>query len=338
MACPMEFYVGLAIILFVLTFFPKGIGLYVLIFFALLVLGSLRSIEVGTDTENYYELYQTIIALDDISYAFALIEPSWVLLNLFSYNLFDSYQGVLWMGMFLVITPISIRIWKSCNNPYQGVLFYVLLFFYFNAYNITRQMIAVSFFFYALPFLEIRDWNKYYLFVFIAMSFHYTSLICLFFPLLLQYLRLSKFSVFVLLPLTYFLGIVLLPSLVSFVPFLGKYSVYLVDDAKASGSITRLLLNMFFMFIYISSKPHSIYMKMLFLGIIFYNLFAFSAVLGRCAIFFMIAQLILFCNIQSQFKCNVYMQKTAMLLYAVCYYITLLFANSNEVIPYELWK
>lgn len=334
----MGIYVALAIFLFVMTFFRPQKSLYLLIFIILLALGGLRGVEVGTDTSSYYEKYQVVTSLEAFDYVFAVIEPSWILLNLISFYLFDSYQGILWIGMFLVLTPVFIRVWKSCHNPYVGILFYVLLFFYFNAYNITRQMIAVSFVFYALPFIESRSWKKYYLFVLIAVTFHHTSMICLLFPLFLQYLRLSKFSVCALLPITYFLGIVLIPSLISSVPFLGKYSVYLVDDANASGSITRSLLNVFFIFIYISSKPYNIYMKMLFIGILFYNLFAFSAVLGRCAIYFMIAQLILFCNIQSKFKYNVYIQRTAMLLYAVCYYIVLLSANSNEIVPYELWK
>lgn len=322
--------------LMLLLLVRKQLWVYIVIYIILLSLGGLRGLSVGTDTMNYYELYQSISVLD-FPYVMGLSEPSWVFLNLISYNLFNSYQGVIWLGMLLAVTPIFVRIWKSCNNPYLGILFYVLLCFYFNAYNITRQMIAVSFVFYALPFLETRNLKRFYLFVLFAMTFHYTSIICLFFPLLLRFFKLSNLSVIILLPVTYVLGIVLIPQLIPLIPFVGKYSMYLTDNAEASGSVTRLLLNVFFVVLYISSKHDNIYIKLLFGGILFYNLFAFSAVLGRCAVFFMIAQLILFCNIQSQFKCNTYIQKTAMLLYAGCYFFLLLSVNSNEIVPYEFW-
>ena len=334
----MDIYLYLVLFLFLTIFLPKKLWLYLLIFAILLILGSLRSIEVGTDTENYYEWYQTITSFDALGYVFALMEPSWVLMNLCSYYLCDSYRGVIWGGMLLAMMPIFIRIWKSCNNPYLGILFYVLLYFYFNAYNITRQMIAVSFVFYALPFLETRNLKRFYLFVLLAMTFHYTSAICLFLPLLLKYFKQSILSVIIFLSVSYVLGITLIPRLIPLIPFVGKYSVYLADNAEASGSITRLLLNVFFVFLYISSKHNNIYIKLLFGGILFYNLFAFSAVLGRCSVFFMIAQLILFCNIQSQFKYNTYIQKTVIFLYAGCYFFLLLSVNSNEIVPYEFWK
>ena len=73
------------------------------------------------------------------------------------------------------------------NNITNGIFF--ILFFYasrlYLQYNFTlvRQTIALVIIWYAFCYLVQNEMRKYYLFVTIAISFHFSAIVCLFFPL-----------------------------------------------------------------------------------------------------------------------------------------------------------
>lgn len=333
----MGIYLLLLIWLLVIQFLKKNIVIYLLTYFFLLFLGGLRGIEVGTDTVNYLTIYENLKTEDGSEFVMSYIEPLWVLLNKGVILSVDEYQVVIFVGILLSVTPVFIRVWKSCSRPYFAILFYVLLYFYFNAYNVTRQMIAISIVFYALPFVENRQYKKYVLAVFIAMMFHFTAVLAFLIPLIKK-IKLSTNLVLALLPFTYVCGVWVFPKVISFIPIISKYEGYLLDG-EATVSITRLLLNALFIVTLVFSdiKSKSLYMAMFFVGILFYNLFAFNSVLGRCALYFTVAQLIVFANMNSSFRGNIVCLKGGVLFYGLFYYITMLNTNMAEIVPYFIF-
>ena len=74
------------------------------------------------------------------------------------------------------------------NNIVNGIFF--ILFFYasrlYLQYNfiLIRQAIALVIVWYAFRYLIQNNLKRYFIFVFIAISFHFSALICLFFPLI----------------------------------------------------------------------------------------------------------------------------------------------------------
>lgn len=334
-------YILLAIMLFISDIFlKKNISVYILVYIAFFVIGGFRDVSVGTDTVNYLEIYDYIkIHGDSRIYAATIIEPLWFILNILASILFDDYQSVLVISNFLVITPIFLCAWKY-ERPFRAILFFLLLFFFGNSLNIMRQMIAVSFAFCGYHYYLKGCIKRYVVLILFAALFHYTALFILLVPFVLQRLQISAELVLFLLPLTYIMGIYLIPALIPNLPIVGKYAYYFIEDARGNVSLTRLVLNLFFIFIYLGIKKDKIltfYIKLLFVGICIYNLFSFSPAVGRLALYFMISQLYIYSHIESKFKSNIKMVKLSLLLYGVFYFSMMLLSNSCEILPYKFF-
>lgn len=331
----MGIYIVLLVWLLLIQFVKRNAIIYALTYCFLLFLGGLRGLDVGTDTGNYLEVYEMLH--DDVGtlYVMSYMEPFWVLLNKIVIYTFDDYQGIIFLGIFLAITPLFIRVWKSSKSPYAAILFYVLLYYYFNTYNVVRQMIALSVVFYSYPFWEKGFYKKAILCTILAMMFHVSAFFAFLIPLLKK-VRMQTSLVICILPATYLLGALVMPSIIPQLPIVGKYETY-IETSAANMSVTRLLLNVFFILLFLLShgKGKDIYFKMFFVGVIIYNLLTFSPALGRCALYFMLAQLIIFSNL-SRYRMNTVFVWCVLLFYGLFYYLTLLSENNCEIVPYML--
>lgn len=334
----MTIYISLFIIVSSLTFHKRNNYLLLFLYILFLLLGCLRDINVGTDTSNYEEIYN-IINNDPngIDYVLGFVEPGWVFINYLFGILFDNYRSVIFIGVFLAITPLFIRIWKSSENPFLCLFYYLTLYFYYNAFNITRQMIAISIILFVLEYLE-KNRIKYFITgVLCAMLFHYTAIFCLSFIWITQKVKVSITNASITLCLTYIFGLYIIPKLIPLIPIVGHYSAYFMD-AESSGSVTRILLNAFYIFILITCNNEKVksYLSLFFIGIIIYNLFAFSSSMGRIALYFTCTQIYLLPKIDSTYIFNTYTLRLFAFLYATAYYFMLLNANSGEIVPYQM--
>lgn len=307
--------------------------LFILTGFLLLFVAGFRDISVGTDTQNYFEIYE-YIRYDNEPVWFS-IEPGWRLLNYIAILLNTDYFFIILLASIFTIVPIFSTIWKYSNKPFISVLFFYLLFFYFQSFNAIRQMIAVAFIFSAYnDYLNKNKKWSYFKFC-IASLFHYSALLCLVFPFIFKYVRINTSKACVILPVTYILGIYFIPSLIPHLPLVGKYSVYLLHDIDASFSIPRLLINLLCVFFIITSYRNNNQLKLFYAGIICYNLFAFSEVAGRCALYFMSSQMILFANLICVHTTNKRILNMATTSYGLVYLFVLLLNNNGEILPYS---
>lgn len=327
----MGIYIFIIIFISICAFSKKNIYTYVIVYFLLLLIGGCRGLEVGTDTLTYLAIYNTVGSLQFNS--FYLIEPGWVIINLIGYNLFGDFRSVLIMAQMLILTPLFIRLWNATQHPFLGVLFFILLYYYLNSFNITRQIIAAIIVLYGLPYLVDHKYKKFILAIGIACLFHLSSIFCISMIFINRMPRLSNSTICILLVSTYILGIYVIQSAMSYIPFLGKYMVYIDRGGEASNSLSRILLNGFFMIIYLFLR-RSKYIQLLFCGIIAYNLFCFSPSIGRIAIYFMITQLYIVSNIRGSFRSN-YQLYSLFLIYGLFNFFVLLNANVSEVVPYR---
>ena len=331
----MLIYIILLVWLLAIQFFKKNRIVYLLTFSFLLLLGGLRGVDVGTDTKNYMELYEMLH--DDAGTLFVMsrTEPLWVLLNKLVIYTVDNYQWIIFLGLFLAVTPIFIRSWISCKSPYIAILFYVLLYYYFNSFNIVRQMIALGIVFFSYPFWENKQIKKAIVCTVLAIMFHFSAAFAFLIPIVKR-MRLNLGFVLLVLPVTYLLGALVLPGIIPMLPIVGRYSSY-IEVSNANLSITRLLLNVFFLLLFVQARGASkdIYFKMFFVGIVLYNLLTFSPALGRCALYFMLAQLIVFSNL-SYYRLNTIFVWCIILFYGLFYYFTLLSENNCGIVPYIL--
>ncbi len=336
----MDIYISLFLLLLFLSFLKKNIFIYCVIYVLLFLLGALRNIEVGTDTANYYDIYNIINNdPDGLNYILGFVEPGWVFINRVCGILFDDYRSVIFIGLFLALTPLFIRVWKSSEKPFVVIFYYVTLYFYYNAFNITRQMIAVSIILFCINYLENNKKKHFIVGVFCAMLFHYSAIFCLSFIWIMKKVKVSIKMASILLCITYILGLYIIPMLIPAIPIVGHYSAYFMDTGS-SGSVTRILLNIFFIFILASCNRKKVksYLSLFFVGIVMYNLFAFSSAVGRLALYFTCTQLFLYPMITSKYRLNDYTIKLCSFVYATTYYFLMLNANSGEIVPYQIWE
>lgn len=103
-------------------------------------------------------------------------ETLWCLLNVFI-SFFTSNRYIF---IFIVIVLIYVNIYQSFNKytEYYALAIIVFLgFWYFFTYTYLRQVVAASFAWYGLQYIEKRDWKKFTLFMMIAFLFHNSAVI-----------------------------------------------------------------------------------------------------------------------------------------------------------------
>ena len=135
-----------------------------------------------TDYEHYTTFYHYIdtitIGLNTIldRSGFSITEPGYLLLAILSSKVGLSYTGFL----FLLLIPTNMLLLSFFSQTKYGALSLLMFLstaFYVQQANITRQMIAVSIFFYSLKYLKNRELKKYSISIIIAGTFHLTSLL-----------------------------------------------------------------------------------------------------------------------------------------------------------------
>lgn len=147
--------------------------LFVCLLLTLSVLIGFRGLEVGPDTQTYALIFESVGENRIYTYP----EPLWVLLNFIVYSLGGDFHILLWCASLITLWCISDVVKKYSPNILFSLFILYSLYFIFYSMNITRQIVAVSFVFYAYSKL-IK--NRLFLFIFyvlIATLFHYTAIV-----------------------------------------------------------------------------------------------------------------------------------------------------------------
>src|SRR5690606_10312404 len=170
--------------------------------------------------------------------------------------------------------PIFYVVKKDSPNALLSIFFYYTLYFYFYSFNITRQMIAVSFI--LIAFYMLKKEKKLFSFITIlfASLFHISALIAL--PTLLISRRNTNNGFYIWMVIFSFIaGLFLLDYLIALAQYL-PYTYYFTRFSVGNimGNMFYLIiLNSFFFFILFSIKERSMYFKIFFYFIIVANLF-----------------------------------------------------------------
>ena len=302
-----------------------------------------RAETVGVDTPAYQDLY---ISLGEYGYK-GYPEPIYGYLCEFSNRLgvsFSLFQSIL-MYIALCMTALAIR--HESNNYCLSMFLMVSMYFICYAMNIYRQTLACLIVVYACSALinDNKKW-KFSLWIFIAAGFHLVALI-MFSALILEKLKLGKNSIYIGLIFTMTIGLINILNILS--PILGEYGALYIDSRGDEYTKTgmRLILAIFlsiywtagFFFLYKHANKEfreSLYLKLFFVGILFYNLLISHDLGLRISMFFffpMIVGLPLFVK-SSNMK---WLKSQALIVsYTSFYFFMLLAMNSAGVVPYEL--
>ncbi len=295
---------------FLLLIFSNSKDRVVFLFFSffILLLGAVRDYSVGTDTINYYYYYKdSLVGYDDSS----RVELLYQLLVSFAKGQNFSYRFIICVEITLFVICSSFVVYNTCKKTVLGLLLLFLLGFYFNAFNISRQMIACGFAFLGYYFLNEKKWGLYIAATLIACLFHSSAIVVLFVIILaLSKIKTRPLIVTIIIIISFVLPYLidlsgLVSVLLGYFPSFNQYKYYVeyLDFSGPRGFQTfTLLTNMVFIYLLLRVKIEwDLFAKVALFGLVFSNLFIFApGYLSRLFIYFNIAQVPFFIKVMSK--------------------------------------
>jgi transmembrane protein EpsG len=226
----------------------------------LIVFAGFRASSVGTDTNNYVDIFKNINLYKSIDMS-SNIEYLYIILNKIAYFFYEDYISLLTSIAIItvyfnikVISKLSINFWLSIYT-------YIALGGYAFFFNGARQAIAVAIFGMAILQIYNKNLKRYIFWVFIASLFHLTALVML--PL--YFLNFNKVS----LKKSVVIGFLFTALITYFSIILGfandsiidRYSIY--ETRKASGGY---ILTLFYLInticlVYLKNRISILYLK-----------------------------------------------------------------------------
>ncbi|WP_432709237.1 EpsG family protein [Pedobacter sp.] len=328
---------------------------------ALLValLPALRAVSVGTDTINYvnYFLYPSR------GYNDQLIEFGYEVWNDIIRFIWYNEYFFLFSSSLLAMSGVIFFIYKE--SPYRTfslLLFVIVEQFYFMEFSGMRQVIAISFFLFALYYYHANtpDKKKAFLFFVLAMLFHATVAWTLPFILFLDKVSFKKKWVYILLVLSFIAGlygvfdyrsaIATIFGMVNvgdgLVNKYGGYSDFTVENESNSHRILwdMLPLSVICLGIVISQKQIDYhYLKLFITGVVVNNLIISYPIGFRIVIYLLILIVIIVpkaFNRQGLLAAIIYTLIVVYYLYKSCSILLVQFNPlfvGNKVVPYKTY-
>ena len=220
----------------------------IVIVILLSVLSAGRDSSVGTDTETYIYYFSkyNFSLIDWVNFG---VEPlfGWVV-NICNYFNFDNYFWYFLIFALIFNGFMVSSIYKLRNRTVLISLFLGFSTLYFYSFNVVRQAIAISIFFYSLFFLVEGRVVRYVLLTIVASLFHYSALFNLIFILFRIWgynVRLISFIIPVLVG-GYFVTTKYLICFLSSLTGSDKAGNY-IDKFQTEGGVSRFVI-VFFMF------------------------------------------------------------------------------------------
>lgn len=217
-------------------------------FLVLFIFLAFRGVYVGTDTVVYANMFEEY----RMGLYFNLSEPGWLVLNKVIDFLGGDFNTLLWFSALLTLVPVFYGVRKNSLYPLFSIFIYLTFYYYFYSFNIIRQSIAQGFIFLSYCYFNLEERpfkqnKKVYLYFFIGLLFHYTSVI--FIPLLgvLYFIKNNNFNKYFVLLSSFVLGIGFNEFILKFAQiFLTSYKEETISENFLSGLINLLILNIAF--------------------------------------------------------------------------------------------
>lgn len=305
----------------------------------------LRSEDVGVDTSSYYRIFYDINGWLDPRY-FSW-EPGFIFINQLVYWLHGNAEHAILVFSTINMIFIVAFLNKSSSNIALSLILFIGLAYYFLAFNIVRQSLAMSIICFSFSYLYEKKYITWGLYFLLALSFHFSAVIFL----LYFVSKIKKINHFVLLGWLISLIFIINPNLIGQVinifSFLvpSKYSTYtqLLDNSQ-SLRLRMLLSQIFFLLFYYSYRkmPSSFEKQVLIIslyGVIFSNILTFSGYIARIAHYFSIFQIIaLPIVINYLFKGRTrYFVNIILFIFISIFYFRSVLISSHGQYPYSTW-
>lgn len=304
-----------------------------LMFLILFVLTAFRDVSVGTDTLNYRDWFNWY---DDSSLTFRRGEYLFEFLIFVFRRLGLGYRTFLITTALLFYAPSYYVFRKKSRDPILSAFFLFFLGFCFLFFNLSRQLVAVSFGLLSMSFCERDQFGKFIVSIILAMLIH-TSAIVLIFLWPIRQIQIRSGLWCVVLLVSFFVPFVmntsgLFQAIASNIGLLGKYLGYATWEEKGVFSGNRLLMNFFYVFIMMRNPAtvKTIWFKSSIMGVMVLNLFPTIPLLSRAYMYFAIAQTISFVDVYQKDK----LMRLLTAFYSVAVWAVYIISNNGDIVPY----
>lgn len=307
----------------------------------LFILAGLRSVDVGTDTYNYFTYFNLLGGEDLLRTEFL-----WISLNQFVSYIGGTFQLLVMCASFLSLFPVFYVIYKSSENPNFSVLVFYMLWYYFYSYNIMRQAIACAFILLAAYFLFKHSYYKTAISLGIAFLFHTVSIIAIPLFVILYFKPSFRSKLFYVSCMLFSLvvGFILGPRLLDFVTtFSDTFSTYnhYVQDLSISTAdivVFILLYDVLFLLVLYLQKQKSQWFQMYFFSILIMNMVVLFPYGERISPLLGTAQLLVFPHFidNNRIQQSRTLVTIGLFLYCLLGFILKFRANVSGILPYEL--
>lgn len=222
----------------------KNRNAYLILAFVELTLVSgfrLPVLDIGSDTENYCDLYTQYKYYSWLDFTSYHSEIGFDLLCYILYRINSSPKFLVISTQILMNASVLYVINKKSSIVWLSVVLYITLMFYFSAMNLMRFCLSISILLFTIEPVKNRRFIKFLFLMFVAVSFHFSSII--FFALYFLYpLRCNiKNSLIISIPI---LGLsISLMSVYSILLLISPhYAAYGTDGDFYSSSFANILI------------------------------------------------------------------------------------------------
>ncbi len=292
---------------------------------------------VGTDYENYINLYNNHISVD-------------IGFNIISYiaRMFGDYKIVfiIYNSLTLIFTFLGI---KNLYKSKRALAYFIYLFvFYTTSFNAMRQMLAVSITFFAYKYINEKKLLPYCLFLVLAFCFHNSSILAL---LLYPILTTKNNKIKALSIIALVAGVAFYQEIIrwfSSFAYFNHFEMYTEYTGELSfNNLSFYLELMIFVYILIFRKKlfendenNSRYLYIYLIGIVLTFSGFFNPYIKRIAISFNISSIILLASIPSVQKNSKYKLLNYVIIIVICFMrfmISAYFLKQGNIIPYNFF-
>jgi len=155
----------------------------VLFFIVLLLISSLRSVNVGTDMNVYFSRY-SIIGETSFNELYKLnelwgFEYGYMIFNKIMFSISTSYYFFTFVTSGFILFSFYKFMYKYSSNITVSYTLFILLYFFGTSLNLIRLFLAISINLFSIKYLIDRDFARFLPIVLLATTFHTTAIVFL---------------------------------------------------------------------------------------------------------------------------------------------------------------
>ena len=307
------------------------------------ILAANHSLEVGTDTFNYYQNFTNVLNEKNMYYNQGL-QRGWYFYNLLLYK-FGNYDIFMYVCYGMILGGVFTFIRKCSPNSVMSLFLFVLLYYYCNSLNIMRQFIAIGIVLIAYALYLNKNNKKYIISICLASLFHYTAILLL--PIcFLTKIKLSSKLVYLLVVVSFLLGFFLQdyvkPIVDKMLLLSGGFegmAFYLENWGGERNLFSNIAINsVFILTYYLSKDKNNSFLLLYLMSVLLSNMFGAMGQANRFFIYFQITMLAVIPRLYYELRRISFIKASAYLIVILVYAYSIWYlsidSNASEVVPF----